>query len=279
MLSRLKNFIQAWRRLPRQLAAMQKQLDRMEDKLWRLEGGMEAAGQLDRKSLLQQRNLDFKKLTLQESFDYIYLHRLWGRGTPMYSGPGSYGEWAEKTISVVGDFIREQGIRSVTDLGCGDFNVGSQLCPLVETYHALDISSEIIRLDRERFPHLDNVTFQTANACSDPLPAADLALIRQVLQHIPNAQVEEVLQNVERTGFKYALVVEHLPTPGEMTKPNVDIPQASAGIRPYSGVCIDEPPFSRPARRLASFPGKDGELVIYLWAPGKRAPADGRLNK
>jgi hypothetical protein len=268
-----KRLLRAIDQIQESHAALKQQLERMEDKLCRLEDGLEAAGFLARDSLLKQRHLDFKNLTLEESFDYIYQHRIWGaEGTRPLSGWGSYGEWAAGFVRLAANVIKERGIRTVTDIGCGDFNIGSQLCGSVEKYHASDISSEIIRWNIDRFSALKNVVFQQANACVDPLPPADLLIIRQVLQHLTNAQIESVLQNVEKSGFRQVLIAEHVSTPEKTGKPNQDLRSQGCSTRLDfdSGVFIDQPPFSRPAKLLDSFsvPSMEGTLVVYLWEPG-----------
>jgi hypothetical protein len=225
---------------------------------------------------LKQRYLDPEKLSLEESFEYIYLHGLWaGGGSSMLSGTGSYGFWAEKFVYLVKDFIRKHDIHTITDIGCGDFNIGCQICPLVEHYNALDISREIIRINTERFRELPNVTFRQANACADPLPRADLAIVRQVLQHLTNAQIEAILQNVAQTGFRFVLIAEHLPPDDKLVKPNLDLPAQSVGLRLNfgSGIYLDQPPFLRPVQRIALLEGEDGHLGIYLWDLSKSPKA------
>jgi len=176
-------------------------------------------------------------------------------------------------VDLVKEFIRKNQVDSVTDIGCGDFNVGRQICPLVDRYNALDVSREIIKHNTERFKDLTQVTFRQANACADPLPPADLAVIRQVLQHLTNAQVESILENVGRTGFRFVLIAEHQPTDDKLAKPNQDLPSQSNGIRAQfnSGIYPDQPPFSRPMQRIAQFEGDGGHLAIYLWDLSNRS--------
>ena len=249
----------------RRLEAFQKQLDRMEDRIVRIEAGLEKTGVLAPETRANIRNLDPASFELSRSFDYIYKHGIWGGS--MCSGGGSYGEWAEKFVLSVKEFISSNSVRSITDIGCGDFNVGSQICPLVESYHAVDVSQEIITYNKNRFRDLPNVTFQQKNACEDALPPAELAIIRQVLQHLSNQQIADLLNNVARTGFKYALVAEHLPDKADFDRPNVDLASHSSKTRVEagSGVCIDQPPFSRPAQVFREFSGTNGRLVVSVW--------------
>jgi hypothetical protein len=247
--------------------AIGRQLDRIDDRLARVEEGLEAAGMLTKESRLKIRNLEPENLAIEESFDYIYMHGGWTDDPSKSSGSGSYGSWAENFVALAKDFIHKHDVHSITDIGCGDFNVGSQICSSVDLYQALDVSREIIRRDTERFRDLPQVTFRQANACVDPLPRADLAIIRQVLQHLTNAQIEDLLQNVARTGFRYVLIAEHSPLDDKLVKPNFDLKGQSNKIRLRfgSGVYLDQPPFSRPVRRIAQFKGEGGQLIVYIW--------------
>ena len=143
-----------------------------------------------------------QEMTLKEKFDYIYKHKLWGEAP---SGPRSYGGIGSSYIRFLKVFLERYEIKSITDVGCGDFNIGRQLAPLVEKYYALDISSRAIDIARQKHSEFANVTFAVADACTDPVPAADLVTVRQVLQHLTNQQIEMALKSIERSGSKYAL--------------------------------------------------------------------------
>ena len=186
----------------------------------------------------------FKGQTLEDTFNTIYREGLWGEG----SGPGSEGAWADGYIEFVRKFIDENGIKSVTDVGCGDFRVGAKIIDMVEAYIATDVSDLIIERNKKTFD-LHNVKFMKLNACVHDIPGADLVTIRQVLQHLTNAEIESILANVEKSGAKFCIIAEHLPTEKEFIRPNIDLPSHSAGVRSCigSGVMIDQPPFSRAA--------------------------------
>src|SRR4051812_35693976 len=59
-----------------------------------------------------------------EIFGEIYQHNWWGgRAGEFYSGDGSDAEASAAFVRTVGDYIESHSIRSVVDLGCGDFRV------------------------------------------------------------------------------------------------------------------------------------------------------------
>lgn len=213
----------------------------------------------------------FRGSTVEETFDRIYREGHWDRGDGGVSGSGSYGTWCERYVELVSSFIGEQEIRSITDIGCGDFHVGGKLCGLVGDYVALDVSREIIERNKRRFSTLANVRFVQSNACEESIPSADLVTVRQVLQHLTNAQIEQVLSNIEGSGARFAIIAEHGVVGPRATTPNHDMPNQSADIRAMFGSAVDPtaPPFSRPMVRLATIPADDptqaAELAVYLW--------------
>lgn len=201
-------------------------------------------------------------LPIGAAFDEIYKKGIWSQSKDEPSGGGSYGAVAERYVATVRAFIEEHRIRSVLDIGCGDFNIGARVSEGVDIYHAFDVSAEIIRRNQERFSHLRNVRFRCVNACSDALPQADLVTVRQVLQHLTNAQIADILTNIERTKAKHILITEHALdyNQARARRPNLDLPSHSAGTRIALGSSVDlgAPPFLRKTRTLLSYPLDNG---------------------
>jgi hypothetical protein len=114
------------------------------------------------------------------------------------------------------------------------------------------------------------------------LPVADLVTVREVLQHLTNKQISDILRNIERTRFKYALITEHIVSPAKMLAPNLDLPTHSPDTRVAlrSGVMINEAPFSKPATIVFEIPvaeklqrvgGEDERLCVFFWDFTKKA--------
>ena len=75
----------------------------------------------------------------------------------------------------------------------------------------------------------------------DDLPSGDCAILRQVLQHLSNAEVRSILSKL--TAFKYVIVTEHLPE-GDFA-PNKDIISGQATrLKKQSGLNLLAPPFN-----------------------------------
>jgi hypothetical protein len=75
----------------------------------------------------------------------------------------------------------------------------------------------------------------------DDLPSGDCALLRQVLQHLSNTEIQSIVSKL--TDFKYVIVTEHLPE-GDFA-PNKEI-ISGQGIRlkKQSGLNLLAPPFN-----------------------------------
>lgn len=109
------------------------------------------------------------------------------------SGPGSRGRLAEFKAEVVNSFVREQKVRSVIELGCGD---GDQLSlATYPAYVGLDISRTVIGKCRERFRGDGTKRFfpyyPATFLAGRPELMADLALSLDVIFHLVEDRVFE----------------------------------------------------------------------------------------
>ncbi len=175
--------------------------------------------------------------------EQIYDKKLWGDGNSLfYSGDGSHdAKIVIPYIDAVKLFLKSFNKRLVLcDLGCGDFNIGKELVPYTTRYIAVDIVSNLITYNKTVFK-ADNLEFRCLDIAVDELPKGDCVILRQVLQHLSNAEVHCVLRKL--VDFKYVIVTEHIPD-GNFS-PNKDI-ISGQGIRlkKQSGLDILAPPFN-----------------------------------
>jgi hypothetical protein len=211
-------------------------------------------------------------------FENLYVRNQWG-GKPgeIYSGPGSRGEMARHYVNTVSNFIVQHEVKSIVDIGCGDFYVGNELlegAPWPLSYVGLDCAKSVIDANKARFAR-KGVVFRWTDVISDDLPAADLCLIRQVLQHLSNRQIVMLLRKL--TGFKWVLITEHYPHQDRFKEFNANIAQG-AGTRISSGssVYLDRSPFNLKMIALlgeVDVNRKDpseGKLLTWLVEGGRR---------
>ncbi|TNJ41949.1 class I SAM-dependent methyltransferase [Tamlana fucoidanivorans] len=199
----------------------------------------------------------------------IYDLNLWGgqRGE-FFSGYGSHDtSITEPYLKVVIDFLRSfKNPLSVSDLGCGDFNIGKHLTPYCKSYTAIDIVENLIQQNKTYFAS-NNLEFYCLDIVNDQLPIAECAILRNVLQHLSNAEIHQVVQKLPQ--YKFVILTEHIPM-GKYI-PNIDI-ITGQGIRlkKSSGVDVLKPPFNlkiQTARDLTTYvePDKKSKITTILY--------------
>jgi hypothetical protein len=152
------------------------------------------------------------------------------------------------------------------DLGCGDFRVGSQIVSEGMQYIGVDLVEPLIRYNSEHYAS-SSVWFLCLDIVSDNLPAGDLCLLRLVLQHLSNAEIQSVMRKAAR--YRYVLVTEHHPSPDSVIAYNRDKPHGGdTRVVDNSGVYLDKPPFGvLSLQRLLEVPATahlrgEGEMLV-----------------
>ena len=196
----------------------------------------------------KKKHKEYENLSTQQVFTKIYEEGAWGKSPDpnqkFFSGSGSHDSaiiniYIEAIQKLLSSFSQKP---DVVDLGCGDFYAGSKLRSLCKTYTACDIVEPLINFNREKYKSL-GVDFRCLDFTKDELPEGDLVLIKQVLQHLSNAQISRVLPKLI-CKYKYLVLTEHLPSLDSFTY-NLEKP-AGPGIRVAfdSGVVLTSPPFN-----------------------------------
>lgn len=200
----------------------------------------------------------------KKAMEQVYKMNLWGtNNTHFYSGEGSHlPEIVNPYVEVLTTFLTSfKEPITVCDFGCGDFNVGKELVKYTKKYIAVDIVEDLIQFNKANFKQ-DNLEFHCLDIVKDALPIGDCAIIRQVLQHLSNAEIKSVVPKL--SAFKYVVLTEHLPE-GNFT-PNIDI-ISGQGIRlkKGSGVNLLAPPFNLSVKeetQLLSIKLEQGKGVV-----------------
>ena len=194
----------------------------------------------------------------------IYKMKLWGDNkSDFYSGEGSHHpEIVNPYIDVVTSFLTSfESPITVCDLGCGDFNVGKELVKHTKKYIAVDIVQELITRNKEKFKE-ENLEFHCLDIAVDDLPSADCALLRQVLQHLSNAEVQRIVSKL--SSYKYVILTEHLPEGNFI--PNKDIISGQGTrLKKQSGICLLALPFNfkiEEEKQLSSVTLKNSTGII-----------------
>jgi SAM-dependent methyltransferase len=203
----------------------------------------------------------YKRLSVSEAFSAIYRSQAWGsiEDRPFCSGDGSIREEAVGPYcAMIRDFIAANNIRRVVDLGCGDFAVGSRFVDPAVDYVGIDVVPDLIRYNQEHFA-VPGVEFRCMNIIEDELPPGDLCLVRQVLQHLSNAQIQQTLKSLRR--YRYVIATEHVYA-GAGLRHNRDKPQGPGTRIPRrSGVFLESSPFNCPAKLVLEVPLADNQIL------------------
>ena len=184
-----------------------------------------------------------------------------------YSGEGSYIEiYVKPYCELIKNFLSEHPeIKSVVDLGCGDFNVASQWINDNINYTGVDIVESMIEYHKKHYSS-EHINFMCLDIVEDKLPDGDLCLIRQVLQHLSNKDIKKILHNCKK--YKYVLITEHVTPKSKARRFNPDIHEGNeirVGLQ--SGIYLDEEPFSLKPEILSVIPydsNSNTELVTSL---------------
>jgi len=197
----------------------------------------------------------------EEAFATIYRDRQWGRHTAdhdFFSGPGSLPENFGPYVQLVNDYIARHPISRVLDLGCGDYRVSHALELRGAQYLGVDIVSSLIAHNTRHFGS-QQVRFARLDIVVDPLPPADLCLVRQVLQHLSNADIQALLLRLD--AYEHVLVLDGSitkeATPGE----NVDVP--TGGFR-RGGLYLEAAPLHANIEVLLTYDSAEGSERFRL---------------
>ncbi|MBJ6369364.1 class I SAM-dependent methyltransferase [Snuella sp. CAU 1569] len=199
----------------------------------------------------------------------IYDMNLWGgKAFDFYSGAGSHDPKITKPyLEAVIDFLHSFNTPLVVcDLGCGDFNIGKHLVPYTKQYIAVDIVEKLIDRNKERYT-APNLEFHCRDISKDKLPSADCIILRQVLQHLSNTEILEIIKKI--AVYKYIILTEHIPLNDFI--PNKDIISGQGiRIKQNSGVNLLEAPFNLKVKEVKNLntlvlANNKGRIVTTLY--------------
>jgi SAM-dependent methyltransferase len=208
-------------------------------------------------------NAEYAGKTNTETFNEIYKTKFWLRDPEVqetfdelpeiYSGEGSYVEsYIDSLLRLLDDLPKD----SIIDLGCGDFNVGEKFYRMFDTYHGVDVSELAIKYNAARYPE---VSFEVADLADYKIDEKfKVGLLRQVLQHLTNADIQKILAAVNNSRLEYLVVIESVAKDPNFS-PNVDMLTGPHGRHNHgSGVQVDAEPFVFSFKRKNVFAIQDG---------------------
>lgn len=124
---------------------------------------------------------------LAQRFSQIYDTNVWGEGSSIGSRPAHNSEY----VQFLQEFMLRNKIRSVVDLGCGDWQFSRFINWGGVAYAGFDVVKSVVESNSKKFT-ADNTKFFVFHSLND-LPKADLLLCKDVLQHLPNDLIQQYL--------------------------------------------------------------------------------------
>jgi SAM-dependent methyltransferase len=143
----------------------------------------------------------------------------WGHG----SGPGSDPFYTIAYRAFLEKFYQLNRVKSIVDIGCGDWQFSRFLNFDGVDYLGLDVVPLVVDRNSRAFAR-SNVKFSLMPENNADIPGADLLIMKDVLQHLPIPDIIEFYKDVFPK-FKYCLItnsfqkiateVNHEILPGE----------------------------------------------------------------
>lgn len=143
----------------------------------------------------------------QEVFSKIYKESLWGDG----SGAGSKIENVTEYVAVLQEYINKPEVKTVIDIGCGDWQFSKFLDLSSVSYLGLDVVESIIEYNTNLYSS-SNVKFLNCDITTYDIPKVDLIICKDILQHLCNKDVYIIVKKIIEFS-KFSLVTnDFIPT-------------------------------------------------------------------
>ncbi|MGX5851087.1 glycosyltransferase [Mesorhizobium sp. PL10] len=175
---------------------------------------------------------------LKRHFSLIYEKHGWGRGSGVGSAPDKTVEYRD----FLQRFMTRNDIRTVVDLGCGDWQFSRYVDWSGVSYVGIDVVSSVIERNQREFSS-GKIAFETFKSL-EKLPPADLLICKDVLQHLPNKTVMQYLAAF-RNKYKFALITND-EEPAQLQNTDIEV----AGWRTLR---LDREPFSEQGASVFSW--------------------------
>jgi SAM-dependent methyltransferase len=192
------------------------------------------------------------------AFTHIYDAAIWGGG----SG-ASAPEITQPYIKLLQDFMRLNGVSSVVDVGCGDWQFSRVIDWSGVDYKGFDVVPTVIAQNNKVFAR-KNVSFCTVTSLH-ALPPADLVVCKDVLQHLPIEDIASYLAFFE-THYKFALITNDRAAVEKTPDGDRPIPDSWINAQTEHGgwrtVQLDKPPFNAASTVLLEW---DVEAPTMRW--------------
>ena len=152
---------------------------------------------------------------LKDNFTKIYTENIWGEPSSMpnrnnknfYSGGGTDPDNDKDNIYIntLQSYIDRKDIKSVIEIGCGDWGVSSRIDWSSVDYTGYDVVEDLIEYNNNNYSK-ENIRFLcNSNIITENNITADLLIVKDVFQHLPPSYYVDFIKSIP-TNFKYNLI-------------------------------------------------------------------------
>ena len=134
-------------------------------------------------------------------FDTIYKYNLWIFG----SGSGSIPINNTKYIEFLETFLKDNKIKTVCDLGCGDWQLGKNIDWEGINYLGIDSVKTVVENNLKYTK--PNIKFICKDLLNYKIPNAELYIIKDVFQHLSNTDVTTLISKITKNKYKFILII------------------------------------------------------------------------
>lgn len=192
----------------------------------------------DRKMAFRESEPLFSRDWNRMVFETTYMHKFWGKG----SGYGSFLKNTAKYRKFLQNYLKKNGIRSVLDVGCGDWQLSGLIDWSGIDYLGTDIVESVIKRDEKMYGN-KHIHFKYMNSFGSAPPKADLLIAKDVLQHWSNKNIRKFFSKIKGR-YKHVLITNTVA--GKNLNTNI----IDGAFRPLD---ISKPPFGKRVKELARY--------------------------
>jgi SAM-dependent methyltransferase len=208
------------------------------------------------------------KETTEDAFTTIYETCVWGHDSEGHgiSGAGSKVEHAKPYMQFLQKFLNDNNIKSVVDVGCGDWTFSQYIDWSGILYIGYDVVKSVVEKNNISFSG-SNCQFIHGDALTIDLPVADLLICKDVLQHLPNNDIKLFLKQCSK--FKHCLITNDYDVKTGSSK-NKDI-SAKGG---WHTIDLTQPPFNVEGFKIFNYlsEGENRKQVLHIVQGNYRNP-------
>ena len=221
--------------------------------------GIASCSKKDKTATACAQQIKMAPRTAQEAFTHNYQVGEWGRNAngEGCSGGGSLPCYAKPYMIFLKDFLETNHIKSVVDIGCGDWEFSQHIDWNGIRYMGVDVVKHMIQNNIQKF-ETDTISFVCADATEIELPNADLLLCKDVMQHILNKDITLLCEKFAK--FKYCIITNDVVNPSNGFCLNEDLPDRG-GLR---AIDLTAPPFNISAIKVLSYPADSNNIKEVL---------------